>query len=109
MTRRPAHSHSLFPVAESGEDAQVGGLGEDNRVASWDRGHSPGPGSRAWGVSVEAEPGAGETGAAGRLQTQGRALSRKVAVFSRGGACEVGVSAATALKARAPRCRHRYV
>lgn len=34
MTRRPASSHSLFPVAESEGDAQVGSLGRDNRAAS---------------------------------------------------------------------------
>lgn len=72
MTRRPAHFHSLFPVAESGEDAQVGGLGEDNPVASCGRGHPSGPGSRDWGVPVEAEPGAGERGAAGRPRLRGR-------------------------------------
>lgn len=34
VTRRPAPFHPLFPVAESGEDAQVGSLDKENRLAS---------------------------------------------------------------------------
>ncbi|CAN0448748.1 unnamed protein product [Rangifer tarandus platyrhynchus] len=34
VTRRPALFHPLFPVAEAGEDAQVGSLGKENRLAS---------------------------------------------------------------------------
>lgn len=108
VTRRPALSHSLFPVAESGEGAQVGGLGEDNRVAScgtvvqWDRGRRPGV------FPQKRNQVLGEKSVVGRRQTQVFALSPEAAAWLRGGACEVGVSEGLALKALTRRYDHCY-
>lgn len=44
VTRRPALFHPLFPVAESGEDAQVGILDKENRLASCSTGAHRGQG-----------------------------------------------------------------
>lgn len=106
VTRRPALFHSLFPVAESGEGAQVGGLGEDNQVASCGKGVQRGL-RRGTGVfPYKRNQVLGEKSAAGRPETQVFAVSPEAAVWLRGGACEVGVSEGLAVKALAPRYDH---
>lgn len=96
-------------MAESGEDTQVGVLGEDNRGASCGKGVQ-----RSWGRGSEVFPWKlsqvlGEKSAASRPHTQFFALSREAASLLQEGACKVGVSEGPALKALALRCDHRYV
>lgn len=100
VTHRPALS-SLFPVAASGKDTQVGVLGEDNRVASCGE-----RAQRSQGRGIEVfrwKPNQvlGEKSAARRPHTQFFALSREAAALLQGGACEAGVSEDLALEALA--------
>lgn len=55
VTRLPSPSASLFPVEESGDDVQVGGLAAENRATSTGQGHLRG---RGRGLCAVSEAGA---------------------------------------------------